>query len=130
MRAARAVAAVTVKTLDSAAHVVADTLMPADDDKRPLRGGREIGGRQGHLLSLDTLGKLIDHGCEASLWCRTCKSVGDIDLAGLAARLGRDWMFVGQAWPVTCPRCGSNDVEARIAATQTSTDGRSRYRRS
>ena len=87
--------------------------MPGDDKAPPAR---EVGRRRGQLLSLDTLGKLLDNECEASLWCRTCKSVSDIDLPNLALRLGRDWMLVGKAWPVTCAQCGSGDVEARIVA--------------
>ena len=73
--------------------------------------------RQPHPLSLDTIGKLIDHDYEAFLWCRTCKSVGDIDLARVAEEVGRDWMFVGRRWPVRC-RCGSDEVETRIAARE------------
>ena len=90
--------------------------MPGDEQARQAR---EMGRRRGQLLSLDTLGKLIDNECEASVWCRTCKSVSDIDLPSLALRVGRDWMFVGKTWPVTCAQCGSGDVEARIVAGHT-----------
>ena len=65
--------------------------MPGDDQAPQAR---EVGRRRGQLLSLDTLGKLIDNECEAALWCRTCKSVSDIDLPSLALRVGRGWMFV------------------------------------
>ena len=90
--------------------------MPGDDQAPQAREG---GHRRGQLLSLDTLGKLIDNECEAAIWCRTCKSVSDIDLPSLALRVGRDWMFVGKTWPVTCAQCGSGDVEARIVAGHT-----------
>jgi hypothetical protein len=71
-----------------------------------------------HPLSLDTIGKLIDHGYEVFLWCRTCKSVGDIDLAWLAEQVGRDGMFVGRRWPVQCLACGNDDIETRITARE------------
>ena len=64
--------------------------MPGDDQAPQAREG---GHRRGQLLSLDTLGKLIDNECEAAIWCRTCKSVSDIDLPSLALRVGRDWML-------------------------------------
>src|SRR5687767_12105328 len=90
--------------------------MPGDEQAPQAR---ELGRRRGQLLSLDTLGKLIDNQCEASLWCRTCKSVSDIDLPSLALQVGRDWMFVGTTWPVTCAQCESGDVEVRIVPGHT-----------
>ena len=82
-----------------------------------VSNGRSRKKAQPHPLSLDTIGKLIDHDYEAFLWCRTCKSVGNIDLPRLAEEVGRDWMFVGRPWPVHC-KCGSDDVETRIATRE------------
>ena len=81
--------------------------------------GRESGrvpseGSASFLLSLDTIGKLIEHRCEVTLWCRACKSVGDVDLQSVAAQRGPDWMFVGQRWPLACGHCGSDDVAMHV----------------
>ena len=70
---------------------------------------------------IDTLGKLIDHGLGAFMACPTCLKAGrpdvrDIDLNRLASRLGRDWCFINQRWPIKCATCGERDVKVRIAA--------------
>jgi hypothetical protein len=82
-----------------------------------LRGssGRADHARS-HPLSHDTFGKLIDDGYEAFLWCRSCRSIGDVDIPRLAEHVGRDWMFVGRRWPVHCAACGSEDIETRLSA--------------
>jgi hypothetical protein len=88
----------------------------------PLKSdrGRRVGlvapeGSSPSVLTLDTIGKLIEHRCEVTLWCRRCKSVGDVDLQGVAAERGQDWMFVGQRWPLACEHCASDDVAIHIA---------------
>ncbi len=68
---------------------------------------------------IDTLGKLIDHGMGAFLFCPTCAKaerpdVRDINLEWLAGHLGRGWKFVGARWPVKCAECGERNVEVRI----------------
>jgi Zn finger protein HypA/HybF involved in hydrogenase expression len=67
-------------------------------------------------LTLDTIGKLIDHGFIGQGWCRSCQRGGSVNLDAVAAKVGRDWVFIQRKWPVTCPYCGSDDVETRIAA--------------
>jgi hypothetical protein len=47
--------------------------------------------------------------------CVDCGRSGDIDLAALAAKVGEDWVFINRRWPVKCGRCGSRNVETRIA---------------
>ena len=69
-------------------------------------------------VTIDTIGKLIEHGMGAFLWCPACSHCADIDLERLAARVGRDWMFVGRRWPVKCAQCGEPKVEVRITPQQ------------
>ena len=66
-------------------------------------------------VTLDTIGKLIDHEMIAFMWCPSCQRAANIDLERLANRVGRDWYFVARRWPVKCAECGSSDVETRIA---------------
>ena len=70
-------------------------------------------------VTIDTLGKLIEHGMGAFLWCPTCSQAGrvdarDIDLKRLAERVGRDWYFVNRDWPIRCAACGEQKVKVRI----------------
>ena len=70
-------------------------------------------------VTIDTLGKLIEHGMGAFLWCPTCSRAGriagrDIDLERLAEHVGRDWYFINRRWPVRCAICGERNVEMRI----------------
>ena len=66
-------------------------------------------------VTIDTIGKLIDHEMVAFMWCPSCQRSADIDIERLAERIGRDWYFIGRRWPVKCTECGSSDVETRIA---------------
>ena len=91
-------------------------LSPPLKSDRGRRAGRVAPeGSSPAILTLDTIGKLIEHRCEVTLWCRRCKSVGDVDLQRVAADRGQGWMFVGQRWPLTCEDCASDDVAIRIA---------------
>jgi hypothetical protein len=65
-------------------------------------------------VTVDTLGKLIDHGMVAFLSCPTCQGAADIDLGKLAERVGREWCFVNRSWPIRCAACGELNVEVRI----------------
>jgi len=72
-------------------------------------------------VTIDTLGKLIDHGMGAFLWCPTCSKAGrldvrNIDLKQLAKHVGRDWYFISRRWPIPCATCGERNVEVRIRA--------------
>src|SRR5215211_7672421 len=71
--------------------------------------------------TIDTLGRLIDHGMSAFVQCPTClkaerPDVRDIDLNRLAGHLGRHWCFINRRWPVKCTTCGERNVKVRIAA--------------
>ena len=68
-------------------------------------------------VTIDTLGKLIEHGMGAFLWCPACQTARDIDLERLAERIGRDWCFINRRWPVRCATCGERNVEVRITPT-------------
>ncbi len=73
-------------------------------------------------VTIDTLGKLIEHGMGAFLSCPTCSKAGrldvrDIDLEKLAERIGRDRCFVNRRWPIRCATCGERNVEVRIKPT-------------
>jgi hypothetical protein len=51
--------------------------------------------------TINTLGKLVDHGMGAFMLCPTCQKAGrpdvrDVDLERLAGRVGRDWYFINQ----------------------------------
>src|SRR4051794_14595268 len=64
-------------------------------------------------VTIDTLGKLIDHGMGAFLWCPTCSKAGrldvrNIDLKQLAKHVGRDWYFISRRWPIRCPALSTN----------------------
>ena len=55
--------------------------------------------------TIDTLGKLIDHGMGAFMLCPSCLNAGrshvrDLDLARLAGHLGRNWCFINRRWPI------------------------------
>jgi hypothetical protein len=39
-------------------------------------------------VTIDTIGKLIDHEMIAFMWCPSCQRSADIDLEGLAERVG------------------------------------------
>ena len=70
-------------------------------------------------VTIDTLGKLIEHGMGAFMCCPTCLKAGrpdvhDIDLERLAGHLGRDWNFINRRWPVKCATCGERNVQVRI----------------
>jgi hypothetical protein len=71
--------------------------------------------------TIDTLGKLIEHGMGAFLSCPTCSKAGrldvrDIDPERLAERVGRDRCFINRRWPVRCATCGERNVDVRIMA--------------
>ncbi len=67
-------------------------------------------------VTIDTLGKLIEHDMGAFLSCPTCHRCSDIDLGRLAERVGRDWYFINRRWPVKCATCGERNMEVRITA--------------
>ena len=72
-------------------------------------------------VTIDTLGKLIDHGMGAFVACPTCLKAGrpdvhDIDLNQLAGHLGRNWCSINRSWPIKCATCGERDVMVRITA--------------
>ena len=71
--------------------------------------------------TIDTLGKLIDHGMGAFMQCPTCAKAGrpdvrTIDLERLAGHLGRNWCFINRCWPVKCATCSERNVKVRITA--------------
>ena len=67
-------------------------------------------------VTIDTLGKLIDHGMGAFLWCPTCAKAGrpdvrDINLQWLGGYVGRRCTFPRSPSPV---ECGEHNVTAPI----------------
>jgi hypothetical protein len=68
---------------------------------------------------IDTIGKLMAWKARSTArvfgCCIDCGRSGDIDLAALAEKVGPDWVFINRRWPVKCGRCGSRNVETRIA---------------
>jgi len=48
------------------------------------------------LVTIDTIGKLIDHEMIAFIGCPSCQRSADIDLEKLAERVGRDWYFIAR----------------------------------
>ena len=75
-------------------------------------------------LIIETLGDLLDHDMRASLWCNACLRHGEIDVAAVAAKVGREWVFIRRRWPVMCARCGSGDVHVHIRPTLNFNDQR------
>ena len=78
--------------------------------------------------TINTLGKLIDHGMGAFLCCPTClkaerPDARTIDLNRLAGHLGRNWCFINRRWPVKCATCGEPNVTVGIAAPAPSHPG-------
>jgi hypothetical protein len=69
-------------------------------------------------VTIDTIGKLIDHGMIAFMWCLWCPRSADIDLEKLAEHVGRDWYFIARRWPLKCAECGSSNVETRIGKSR------------
>lgn len=80
------------------------------------------------MLTIDTLGALIDTGHELSTSCEACRTPGpDADLANLVMRLGRDFVFVHPTVRVLspyllCPRC-HGPMEYRLLAPAGGTGG-------
>ena len=66
-------------------------------------------------VTIDTIGKLIDHNMVAFMYCPACSRTADIDLEKLAERVGRDWYFIARRWPVKCADCGDLE-EAAVTA--------------
>ena len=66
------------------------------------------------MIRTDTLGGLRDRGYSVSAHCHTCRHSSPLDLAGLAERLGADFVCVGDPNPLVpllrCQRCGSKDL--------------------
>ena len=65
-------------------------------------------------VTLDTIGKLIDHNMLAFMYCLSCSRTSEIELEKLAERVGRDWYFIARRWPVKCADCGTSKVETQI----------------
>jgi len=74
---------------------------------------------------INTIGKLIDHGMGAFLWCDACGS-RNIDLQKLAEYVGRERVFVGRRWPMKYAVCDSRDVQVLIAALTPNSHARTR----
>ena len=74
-------------------------------------------------VTIDTLGKLIERGMGAFLWCPTCQKASNIDLERLAERVGRDWHFINRRWPVKCATCDERKVKVRITPPWSSHPG-------
>jgi hypothetical protein len=78
-------------------------------------------------VTLDTLGRLADHGHGLAGWCLDCaaryrpsapaaeqrRAGFDIDIAALIAERGADAKIVGLR-PPPCPRCGLARTEMRL----------------
>lgn len=63
---------------------------------------------------LETLGDLIDGHHSVTGWCGDCGHGADLDLSAVAAKLGRDWVYIRQKWPIRCSECGSGNTSIRI----------------
>lgn len=66
-------------------------------------------------VTLETLGDLIDGGHSVAGYCGDCHHGADLDLAVLAAKLGRNWVYIRKRWPIRCSVCGSSNTSIRIA---------------
>ena len=64
-------------------------------------------------ITLDTLGRLYEHGHSLFGYCLRCRSSFDIDMVALIAERGPNSQVVGMV-PIPCPRCGSTKTERRI----------------
>lgn len=75
------------------------------------------------ILSLTTIGALIDNAHNLRAYCNSCRHCVKLDLEALAARLGRDHgsMHVDLVPKLKC-ECGSKDI-ALILSTE-ATEGR------
>lgn len=67
-------------------------------------------------LTVDTLGKLIDVGHHLQPHCDDCGNGLRVDMDRLAAKVGRDFYYIGRRFPLHCPLCGSDDVSTRISS--------------
>jgi hypothetical protein len=71
------------------------------------------------MLTIDTLGKLLDVGYRLECYCNNCGGVGQgaADLPSLISKLGRDFNFIGESLKphLPCPDCLSN-MEFRLHA--------------
>ena len=65
-------------------------------------------------LTVDTVGKLIDAGHHLQASCEDCGGLS-VNMELLAAKIGRDYAFVGRNFPLRCPLCG-NRITARIGS--------------
>jgi hypothetical protein len=67
------------------------------------------------MLTISTLGHLIEGGYTLETYCLIHGAQGKADLDGLAAKLGRDFCFIGDALlkHLPCPDC-LRDMEFRV----------------
>ena len=66
--------------------------------------------------AVDTLGKLIYVGQHLQPHCDDCGNGLRVDMDKLAAKVDRDFRFIGREFPLRCPLCGSGNVSTRISS--------------
>ncbi len=68
-------------------------------------------------VTISTVGDLIDRRMSLSAHCGVCGRSSRVDLEALAARVGRDAVYVGGALRLVCAGCGARDVSITVAPT-------------
>ena len=73
-------------------------------------------------LTYDTLGRLRDGGYGIAVYCedKECRHSSDLDLGAAIARLGPDFVALGNPPPILsklrCSKCGGKRLSLRISA--------------
>ena len=66
------------------------------------------------MIRTDTLGGLVERQYSVTAHCHGCRHSSPLDLAGLAERLGRDFVAVGDPNPLVrllrCVKCQGKDL--------------------
>jgi hypothetical protein len=81
------------------------------------------------MLRYETLGQLLDGGFTITAHCFAldCRHKAVLDLAGLAERLGRDFVAIGDPNPLVkllrCQRCGQKDIGLIVSPKTGYTNG-------
>lgn len=85
------------------------------------------------MLRLSTLSHLIAQGYGLTAYCGACQHGARLDLPALAAKLGPDFVTVGDPNPLAarlrCDRCQSKDISLILSPPNTPRPGRGLYGR-